>query len=209
MLTISVIAQKGGSGKTTLARSLAVACELDGKSAAVVDLDPQASAALWSKRRGEEPPEVISTVLPLLGDILKQAAEMVDVVILDTPPKSSEAAIAAAQAADLIIIPCRPQVDDIETLPGTKQILAVAGSAPTFVVLNAVSPIQARNEEAASAIAEHPTAPFDVCPQTLGNRAAFGDASVLGQTPQEYDPRGKAALEIQNVYKYAMEQVSQ
>lgn len=205
MLTISVIAQKGGSGKTTLARCLAVAFELDGKSAAIVDLDPQASAALWSRRRGDEPPEVISTVLPLLDDVLKKAEELVDVVVIDTPPKSSEAAIAAAQAADLIVIPCRPQVDDIETLPGTRQILSVAGARPTFVVLNAVTPIQSRNEEAAAAVAEHPEAPFDVCPQSLGNRAAFGDASVLGQTPQEYDPRGKAAKEIDAVYRYALD----
>ena len=40
-----------------------------------------------------------------------------------TPPKNADVAIAAAKAADLILIPCRAQIDDIETLPATKQLL--------------------------------------------------------------------------------------
>ena len=202
MLTIAVIAQKGGSGKTTVARCLAVAFERSGQAAAIIDLDPQASATLWKKRREAEHPEVIPTVLPLLADTLKASTESVAVVLIDTPPKSADAAIAAAKAADLIIIPCRPQIDDIETLPATKQILDVTGDKPTFVLLNSVPPNEARVKEAAASITEHPSAPFPVCPQSFGNRAAYGDSSVLGLTPQEYEAHGKAALEVENLHKY-------
>ena len=48
MKTVSVIAQKGGAGKTTLSLSLACAAAAEGLSAVVIDLDPQASAAIWS-----------------------------------------------------------------------------------------------------------------------------------------------------------------
>ena len=202
MLTISLIAQKGGVGKTSVARCLAVAFERSGVSTAILDMDPQASAALWSKRREAEQPEVIPTVLPLLGDTLKAAQESVDFVLIDTPPKNAAVAIAAARVSDLIIIPCRAQIDDIETLPATKQILDVTGDARTLVLLNGVPPNLARREEASASITGHPEAPFPVCPHALGYRAAFGDSSVLGLTPQEFEPKGKAAQEIENVHEY-------
>lgn len=202
LTTIALISQKGGSGKTMIARSLAIAFERDGQATAIIDMDPQASAALWGKRRESAQPEVIPTVLPLLADVLKAAGESVEVVLIDTPPKSADVAMAAARAADIIIIPCRPQIDDIETLPATKQLLDVIGDKPTFVVLNSVPSNPARFEEAVATITGHPTAAFVVYPHSLGHRAAFGDSSVIGQTPQEYEPNGKASEEIEKLHKY-------
>ena len=62
MKVISVLGQKGGSGKTTLTLSLAVAAHEANKSVAVVDLDPQASACKWGDRRDADP--VIISVQP-------------------------------------------------------------------------------------------------------------------------------------------------
>ena len=55
MYTIALLAQKGGTGKTTLAVHVAADFEGAGGSAALVDLDPQASAALWGDKRGRSP----------------------------------------------------------------------------------------------------------------------------------------------------------
>ena len=88
-------------------------------------------------------------------------------------------------------------------MSATKQILDVTGDARTFVLLNGVPPNLARREGAAASITGHPEAPFPVCPHAFGHRTAFGDSSVLGLTPQEYEPKGKAA-KIENVHEYVI-----
>ena len=60
MRTVSIISQKGGAGKTTLALNLAGASESAGFQTVVIDLDPQASAKGWHDHRNQEAPVVIS-----------------------------------------------------------------------------------------------------------------------------------------------------
>ena len=47
MKILSIITQKGGAGKTTIATALAVAAQMDGKDVAILDLDDQATACFW------------------------------------------------------------------------------------------------------------------------------------------------------------------
>ena len=126
--TISIIAQKGGSGKTTLALTLAVAVEQASRTAVVLDIDSQATACKWSARRAADTPLVLA-VQParLPGALTTTAAHDVDVVIIDTPARSEHAALEAARVADLVVIPCRPQLYDLETVPETLQGLVACG----------------------------------------------------------------------------------
>jgi chromosome partitioning protein len=200
MQTIALIAQKGGTGKTTLALSLAVAAVQRGRTVAVVDLDPQASAANWADRRVLDVPAVVSAHVPRLQNVIDTARQNgVDLILIDTPGKSEQAALAAAKVADLVLIPCRPQIHDIETLTATKEIIDLAGGRPAFVVLNAVPPQGRRHEEAQAAIQDMG---LTVCPAILVQRAAFGDAPNAGQSASEYEPGGKAAQEIGLVYEF-------
>ena len=92
LYTISIIAQKGGSGKTTLALTLAVAVEQASRTAVVLDIDSQATACKWSARRAAETPLVLA-VQParLPGAIATAAAHDVDVVVIDTSARSEAA----------------------------------------------------------------------------------------------------------------------
>ncbi len=56
MRTILIAAQKGGAGKTTLARNLSVAAALDGQKVLCLDLDPQGSLRGWWESREAENP---------------------------------------------------------------------------------------------------------------------------------------------------------
>jgi chromosome partitioning protein len=200
MKTIAFIAQKGGTGKTTLALALAVAAEQAGLDTLIIDLDPQATACNWSDRRAADSPLVIDAQPARMAQALEKARSSgIGLAVIDTPARSEQSALAAAKIADLIIIPCRPQIYDLETITNTRELIALAGNKPALVVLNAIPARGDRQDQARQAV-ENMQLP--VCPISLGQRAAFGDAGTLGQTALEYDPRGKAAEEIRQLYKY-------
>jgi chromosome partitioning protein len=206
MKVLAVIGQKGGSGKTTTTLGLAVQAVKAGRQVAVIDLDPQATAAKWSDRRDDkDSPAVVSCQASRLSQVLQAArAQGVDLAIIDTPAKSSEAAIAAAKVANRVLLPIQPHLFDIETLDSVAEILALAGKPPASVVVNR-APVQGRRHEDARAGLEGKG--FDFAPVVLFQRAAHGDAANLGQTASEYEPGGKAALEIAQLYEYIIREL--
>ncbi len=99
----------------------------------------------------------------------------------------------------VVVLPCRTQIYDLETVPSSRELVAVAGNTPTLVVLNAVPSRGSRAEQTRKAVTDFG---LPVCSVTLGQRAAFGDAATRGLTAMEYQPSGKAADESRKVYKY-------
>lgn len=201
MKTIAILSQKGGTGKTTLALHLAVCAERAGHTAAVIDLDPQSSAAGWAESRAGEGPTVAIAHSPRLPSILEAAAKNgATLAILDTAPHSQGDALAAAQAADVILIPCRPGILDLRAIGATVQIAKLA-SKPAAVILNACPPQgRALADEAEQAVAGYQVT---VAPVRLVQRAAFAHSLAAGLTAQEYEPGGKAAEEIQQLFEWA------
>ena len=203
MQTIAVVSQKGGAGKTTLAVHLAVAFARAGRDTAIIDLDPQASAASWGDRRqaqtGAELPVVISAHASRLPQEMRRVADNGgDVLVLDTAPHSDSAALAAARAADLVIVPCRPAILDIEAVATTLGLVRAAGT-PCLVVMNGVAPAGGEAEEAAAAVAGEGA---EVCPARLTHRVAFARSLVTGQVAQEFEPGGKAGREVEQLHEF-------
>jgi chromosome partitioning protein len=205
MKTISIVSQKGGAGKTTLALHLAVAAEHDGKKVVVVDLDPQASSAKWGDSREQDSPVIVSAQSARLGKILEVAEEQGAVLaILDTAPHSENSALAAVRCADLILIPCRPAILDLRAIGDTVDLIKLAKKSAT-VVLNAVPPRGVIAKEAQKAIAGYG---MPMAPVSVGQRAAFSHALTEGKTAQEYEPTGKAAEEIKELYIWICKQLN-
>jgi chromosome partitioning protein len=119
MKAIAIISQKGGAGKTTLSVHLATAAALPGHSAAIIDLDPQGTAASWGDRRQADAPEVASGQASRLGVLIEAAQYGADLLILDTAPNADQTALRAAQLADLVLIPCRAATFDLEAIQAT------------------------------------------------------------------------------------------
>jgi chromosome partitioning protein len=199
MKIVAIISQKGGAGKTTLAVHLATAAATAGHTAAIIDLDPQATAASWSDRRTAVAPEVISgqaARLPALVTAAKQNGA--DFLVLDTAPNADQVVSLAARAADLVLIPCRAAAFDLEAIE-TTLMLAKAAMKPAYVVLNAVPPRSGIGKEAAEGLSARGA---QVAPHQLTHRAAFAHGVIDGRTAQEFEPRGRAAEEIEELYKW-------
>jgi chromosome partitioning protein len=205
MKTIAIISQKGGAGKTTVAIHLAVAAEQRGLNAAVFDLDPQASAAMWADRRSASSPTVVSAQAARLPGLLDQAAsQSADLVIIDIAPNADAASLAAARAADIILIPCRPAAFDLNAIGTTLNLASVAGK-PAYVLLNAVPPLGKVGDEARRAL---DGAGVAVAELSLHQLVAFSHAVNDGRTAQEFDPTGKAATEITRLFSWVSEQIN-
>lgn len=204
MKTLAVLSQKGGTGKTTIAVHLAVAASRAGQTVALIDLDPQASAAKWSDTRSEDTPIVISAHATRLPQVLHTAEQGgVDLAIIDTSPNTDPTALNAAQVANLALIPSRDARFDLEAIGSTIQIGKMAG-VEMRVVFNAVRSRSSMIYKAKRAVQVYgvPTAPC-----VLGDRVAFAHAVVDGKTAQEFEPRGKASDEVHALYRYVMKEM--
>ena len=207
MQVVALLAQKGGVGKTSIALALAVEASAEGRTVVVLDADPQASACKWRDRREADAPVVTDVQPSRLAHAVDAAKrEGVDLVVIDTPPRSETAALEAAKVADLVAIPCRAQILDLETVPTALQLLALAGDPVVVAVLNAVPPRGSRAREATVALEGFGVR---VCPHTLGHRAAWGDANALGLTVTEYPPRGRAGGELRQVARWLTQVLAQ
>lgn len=204
MITVALVAQKGGTGKTTLALTLAVAAERGGRTAVVLDIDPQATACKWGDRREASSPVVVDAQPARLGRALETAAaEGVDLVVIDTPARLETAALEAARLSSLVVIPCRPLIFDIETVPTSQQLVTLAGGPPVVAVLNATPPRGRRASQTRAALEEFGIV---VCPHTIGQRAAVGDAVAVGLVASEFMPSSTAALEARDMADWLMRQ---
>jgi len=209
MQTISLISQKGGTGKTTTAIGLAVAAHLEGLRVAIIDTDPQTNAANWGDRReGEAGPEAYSCGVGQLAKVVEGArADGYDLVIIDTAGKSDTAATSAAKLADLVLIPVQSQVFDLETLDAVKTILGMAGNPPAFVVITKAHP---STRDPVGDMAEGIKERFglETAPVALAQRRVYATAPETGQGPQEVDGGDKAAAELTALFAFAKEQHS-
>lgn len=194
MKKIALVAQKGGVGKTTIAVNLAVAAQGAGVQTALFDLDQQESAVIWSDRRSAEQPHVEFLTERRLAEALRAAVTQgFGLSIIDTPPAAGPQAYTAAQAADLVLIPCRPSLVDLDAIKRTAQLVKSAG-IEAFVVFNAVAPGATTLIEDAAAIVRD--AGLTVAPVVLRERSAYRAAWPLGKAVAETEPKGKAAGEI-------------
>lgn len=199
MKTLSIVSQKGGVGKTTLALNVAVKAALNGHSVAVLDLDPQASATVWADARKAEIPAVQSIHDARLEHTLQALAEAgCDFAVINSPPFARNITHAAITSADFVLIPSRPAFLDLHAI---KQTLEAAQhyEKPAAVVLNFVRPSGQMGEHGSDVVTQ---LGGQVAVVRIGDRIAFQHAQAQGLAVMEYDPSSKAAQEVGELFAY-------
>ncbi len=114
MVVISLLNQKGGVGKTTLAIHLADLMAREGKRVLLVDADPQGSALDWAALRpGKSRFPVVGLPKPSLHRELPGLSRGFDRVVIDGPPRVYDVGRSAILASNLVLIPVQPSPYDV------------------------------------------------------------------------------------------------
>lgn len=193
MHTIVVASQKGGAGKTTLARNLAVAAAADEPfSVAVIDADPQGTlTGWWDRREGAKP-----VLMPAFGG-LDEVPELLATfrdngvrwTFIDTAPRDEAAVLALMGGADLVLVPVGASPDDLTAVDQTLQHCHRLRKPYLFVInrarANTVLLRQARSE-----LARH----GPVATTVLYELEAFKHAAIGGYGATETDPGAAGRL---------------
>ena len=216
MRTITLVTQKGGAGKTTVATSLAVAAQQAGETVAAFDLDPQGSLVEWGRIRAKAeetaiydprlpvverfPLDRIAQIKTMLGSLQKKG---VTLTILDTAGADNPTTHAAMEASTFCLVPIRPTRLDLLAVRATVQAIMRSGKQFAFV-LNQCSTIP-RNNRANDTATGLASIGFMAEPLLL-LRNDYQDAFAAGMGVTEYAADGKAADEIRQLWKWVSTQ---
>ncbi|MGL4747243.1 ParA family partition ATPase [Aeromonas hydrophila] len=189
MKVVSVLNQKGGSGKTTIATHLAMELKLRGFDVVLVDSDPQGSARDWAAvADGNELP-VIGIDRPTLERDIKALGRR-DFIVIDGAPQAADLAISAIKSSDLIIIPVQPSPYDIwatsDLVDLVKQRIDITDGKlkAVFVVSRAIKNTKIGGE-IETALLEYgvPVLKARICQSVLFPTSAANGVTVIQSSP--------------------------
>lgn len=197
MKTLAVMCQKGGVGKTMIARNLAVYAQQTRRRVVLIDVDPQGSAMKWNLAREEgQRLDVVKTDISQLRAALAAAERRhAELAIIDTPPVLENVQAHAANLADYLLIPTVPRFDDLAATLPTLNIADNSGK-PFTTIIN-----QAPHGHVVAADARqileglgYPPLPFVIHDYAIFWHSAQGSSAI------EAEPESSAAEEIKTLF---------
>ena len=191
---ITLAQQQGGAGKTTVAVTLAVELLRRGFRVALLDTDPQGSLGRWFLARraalGEAEIEFSTASAWGVGYECEKLRKLVDVVIIDTPPKVDADLRPALREADLVLVPVAASMLDIWATEGVFDLISREGRQ-ALIVLNRMR-ARTRLAETVAMAAEGVAS---VAETRLSARTAYAETLGTGRSVSEM--RGPGAAEAE------------
>jgi chromosome partitioning protein len=183
-IVVSFVSQKGGVGKSTLARALtAVASHV--MRVRLADLDPyQASVTEWERARERTDTQRACEVIGYASaaEAIKASSD-VDLLIIDTPARATRETVWIAQHSHLVVQPTGPSADDLRPAVLTFHELVRAGVPRERLVMAICRTLSAAEEETTRAYLQ--SAGCEVLPGAVPERIAYREAQNRGHAITE------------------------
>jgi chromosome partitioning protein len=199
-LVIGVVNAKGGSGKTTLATNLARAIQLDGNDVALVDTDPQKTAATWGQNQPDgyclsvrhvESADQAKSLQKRIESLLGGA----DIGVIDGSAKIAEGTGAAVGASDVVLIPIQPTPADTWGARSVVEVIKKTSTTAAFVISRQIVGTNLA-KEIADGLEGYGLPVFE---SRTSQRVAYAEAMFEGKTVLDISDAGKAETEIQGI----------
>ena len=114
--------------------------------------------------------------------------KQVNFILIDTVPDINAIAVHAARVSDLVVIPVRPSVLDIEAISASVELVEGVGKS-AVIVLNQSPPGSTVVAEATEVLGQYG---LTICPVHIVNRIAFSRSMIDGRTAREIEASGKS-----------------
>jgi chromosome partitioning protein len=201
---VAVISQKGGAGKTTVAQCLAIEALRQGMAAAIIDADPQRSAADWGNQReqaGIDAPAVVPLGTRSLRTVVKELQDRgASLIVIDTPPHSAPAINAALEVSTGAAMVTRPNPMDIRALEATWAIVDRM-KKPSATIFTQTPPGN-RAKALSLALGRLKELGIPHCPTPLTYTLSYPYAQAEALAVQEREPTSKARAEVAEVWAW-------
>jgi chromosome partitioning protein len=198
MRVISVLNQKGGSGKTTIATHLARAIQLAGKEVLLVDTDPQGSASDWAAACENQEIPVVAMPRPNLDHQLKKITNK-EFVVVDGAPQAKDLAVSAIKVATMVLIPVQPSPYDIwatEDLVNlvVPRIEVTDGRLKAAFVVSRAIPGTLLSREITAELEKYS---LPILETKIYQRVIYPTSAAIGSTAMDKEPSGQGAKDME------------
>lgn len=198
MPVISILNQKGGSGKTTIAINLARSYQLMGHSVLLVDSDRQGSARDWHSADENNPLSLLILDNANIEKDIKLVIGQYDYIIIDGSPQATEIAISTIKIADFVLIPVQPSPFDLWATSNLVELVQQGrADRPTLkagILLSRLAKNTTLGQEVGQVLGDFG---LPVLNTTVGQRTAYPKSASIGKTVFETErPSSEPVIEI-------------
>lgn len=187
-MIVSFLNQKGGVGKSSLARSMAVEYVKHGWDVHIADMDTtQLTTLQWATKRAElgVQPEVDVAAYQTPKSAIK-SAKRCDLLIIDGTPYASTNTLEIAKHSDLIIIPTGISSDDLEPSLVLGRELSIKLKIPKEKLLYVINQVPDNGgKEAISSRSSIIDWGFNATPGWIAKKTGYSQAMDVGYTMAE------------------------